>query len=122
MEQGLLKIDIFPCAEDGSELQDEDFVDDPKELVCIVRVSYAYTKIRVWQAVCSKLCCILVMFCSYDPNDASFRYICFKQGWEKCWFPRNMGPFPMNMDPFPNFVCICLFEKQDFPPNVSFPR
>ncbi len=34
MEQGLLKIDIFPCAEDGSELQDEDFVDDPKELVC----------------------------------------------------------------------------------------
>ncbi|XP_072041898.1 kinesin-like protein KIF28P [Amphiura filiformis] len=33
MEQGLVKIDIFPCADDGSELQDEDFVDDPKELL-----------------------------------------------------------------------------------------
>ena len=36
MEQGLLKVDIFPCAADGSELPEEDFVDDPKELVSFI--------------------------------------------------------------------------------------
>ncbi|XP_063964719.1 kinesin-like protein KIF28P [Lytechinus pictus] len=33
MEQGLLQVDIRPCKSDGSHLPDEDFVDDPKELI-----------------------------------------------------------------------------------------
>ena len=33
MEQGLLQVDIRPCRPDGSDLSDDEFVDDPKELV-----------------------------------------------------------------------------------------
>ncbi|XP_038044731.1 kinesin-like protein KIF28P [Patiria miniata] len=32
-EQGLLKVDIYPCNRDGSALAEDDFVDEPKELL-----------------------------------------------------------------------------------------
>ncbi|XP_033111082.1 kinesin-like protein KIF28P [Anneissia japonica] len=32
-EQGHLRVEIYPCRKDGSELPDEDFVDDPKDLI-----------------------------------------------------------------------------------------
>lgn len=41
-EQGHLQVKILPCEKNGSECDEDDFVEDPKELVSWFYPSYSY--------------------------------------------------------------------------------